>query len=339
MPKENKGIDIICSTLSPKNFDKMLTHCHVDVSFRARLPEKNQTITTPPPGYVGVYMYFMKSGLRFPVFNFLRVVLKYYRLHIAQIAPNGFCKIIAFVMLSRAFGIEPSIKLFRHFYVVMSSGDWVSFSLRHGLGDIIDDLPSSVKRWKPEFFFVTAAAFDKDMQFGDTQSRESDPPPKLTDFEKKLVKKMPRHPVKWAEPDEVLLGMADLSPAWKNAKKRPLLRVGDQVISLLDQLSRKSFEGTIEVTEGPLVPFSAPAEALTTAGASGSTEPIVLSESETLPDPKMTEGTAEADSRATSDISQTVVEDSSLKKVDKDRVSDNKSLGKRVAGTDDAVIP
>ena len=90
----------------------------------------------------------MKVGHQFPAFSFLGVILSDYKLRIGQITPNGFRKIMCFVLLHRALGIKLSLKTFRYFYVVMPSGDWVSISLRHGLDDMIEGLPSSIKQWK-----------------------------------------------------------------------------------------------------------------------------------------------------------------------------------------------
>lgn len=77
----------------------------------------------------------------------------YYQLHIAQITPNDFRKAICFALLCFALDILPSIIMFHYFYVTMSNSDWVSFSLRHGLVELCDGLPTSIKYWKEEFFF------------------------------------------------------------------------------------------------------------------------------------------------------------------------------------------
>lgn len=102
-------------------------------------------------GFVGVYQVFFKSGLCFPTFDFLEVILDYYHLHITQITPNAFQKIICFAMLCFALEIVPSITFFYYFYIPISNGDWISFSFHHGLVEIYDALPTSIKYWKEEY--------------------------------------------------------------------------------------------------------------------------------------------------------------------------------------------
>ncbi|CAH1422144.1 unnamed protein product [Lactuca virosa] len=117
-----------------------------------------------------------KFGLRLPAFDFLETVLDYYGLHIAQIAPNDFCKILCFTLLCVALDVSPTINLCCHFYITMSNGDWVSFSLCHGLVELCDGLPSSIKYWKEEFFFVHASAFSGPMVYDATADRAADRP-------------------------------------------------------------------------------------------------------------------------------------------------------------------
>ncbi|CAH1424442.1 unnamed protein product [Lactuca virosa] len=102
-------------------------------------------LLTPLKGFVGVYRVFIKSGLRLPAFDFLESVLDYYGLHIAQITPDGFRKILCFTLLCIALDVSSTINLFCHFYIPMSNGDWVSFSLLHGLVEICDGLSTSIK--------------------------------------------------------------------------------------------------------------------------------------------------------------------------------------------------
>ncbi|CAH1437387.1 unnamed protein product [Lactuca virosa] len=117
----------------------------IDPQFHPRLSDPWNTIVDAPEGFVGVYRVFLKSGLRLPAFGFLKTDLNYYNLHIAQITPNGFRKIVCFVMLCSALDVAPSITIFRHLYVPMSNEDWVSLSLCHGLVEICNGLPTSIK--------------------------------------------------------------------------------------------------------------------------------------------------------------------------------------------------
>ena len=103
---------------------------------------------------------------------------------------------MCFVLLHRALGLKLSLKKFRHFYVIMPSGDWVSISLRHGVDDMIEGLPSSIKHWKEEYFFVDAKALGKKLAITDDTPRGPDSPPVLTAAEMKIAERLSQHCVK-----------------------------------------------------------------------------------------------------------------------------------------------
>ncbi|KAL4556958.1 hypothetical protein LXL04_035127 [Taraxacum kok-saghyz] len=258
LSKENTTMDTITCSLTSDNLAEIRENFKLSAALKLELPSENQRIKTPLEGYVGIYHQFLKAGLRFPVFDFLKTVLSHYKLHIAQLAPNSFRKIICFVMLSRALGVTPSLILFRHFYVTLNTGDWVSFTRRQGVDDIGDCFPSSIKNWKPEFLFVDAKEFNADMSFGEHKNRTVDHPPELSAEQKQIVDQMVVNTVKWSDPDEVTLGMAGLSSYWTGRGKQPICLVGGKTVTLLDRLQRKKFKGTIEVTEGPISDFLGP---------------------------------------------------------------------------------
>ncbi|CAH1415716.1 unnamed protein product [Lactuca virosa] len=62
----------------------------------------------------------------------------------------------------------------------MSNGYWVSFSLRHGLMELCDGIPTFIKYWKEEFFFVHTSAFSGPMAYGASTDRVFDPVPELS---------------------------------------------------------------------------------------------------------------------------------------------------------------
>ncbi|KAL4581969.1 hypothetical protein LXL04_006503 [Taraxacum kok-saghyz] len=256
--KEVSTMENVFCSLTDDDLTEMRDNFKIDPSFRLVLPTPNQTIKNPPEGFVGIYHQFLKAGLRFPVFDFLKTVLSYYNLHIAQLAPNSFRKIICFVMLSRALGVPPNLTLFRPFYVTLNAGDWISFTRRQGVDDICDGIPSSIKRWKPEFIFVDAGEFSPSMVFGDHKNRVVDHPPDLTAAQQALIDQMVANPVKWSDPDELMLGMAGLSSHWTKLGKQPVFMVGGKVVTLLDRLQRMKFTGATEVREGPILDFLGP---------------------------------------------------------------------------------
>ena len=250
-----KGIDTIPSTLSPKNLEEIIRVYHIDPLFRPRLPKNGETMLTPPSGFVGVYNIFMRAGLRFPAFPFLRVILSHYRLRLGQITPNSFRKIMCFILLHRALGLKLSLTIFRYFYVLKPNGDWVTISLRQGMDDMIGGLPSSVRCWKDEYFFVSSEVLGKELvPADDAACGTMDSPPFLSPEEATVAELLSQHWVKWIDPDEIILAMAGLSPKWESMGKRPTLSAGGQAVSLLDRLMRKEYPHPLSITEDPFLP-------------------------------------------------------------------------------------
>ncbi|GJX06995.1 hypothetical protein Tco_0194927 [Tanacetum coccineum] len=71
-----------------------------------------------PTGKIGVYTRFFEyANFRLPLSTFLVNVLKLYRIHISQLSVIGAAKVSHFEILCRVHGFEPTVGLFRCFYV------------------------------------------------------------------------------------------------------------------------------------------------------------------------------------------------------------------------------
>ncbi|CAH1423253.1 unnamed protein product [Lactuca virosa] len=140
--KDISSIHIVMSKLTPQSLADITKKYDVDPQFQPCLSEPGTAIINAHEGFVSVYQVLFKSGLRFPTFDFLRVVLDYYDLHITQITPNGFRNIICFVMICPALDIVPTLM--------------------------------------DEFLFVRLSAFLGTMAYGISYDRAPDPTPELT---------------------------------------------------------------------------------------------------------------------------------------------------------------
>ncbi|CAH1437688.1 unnamed protein product [Lactuca virosa] len=145
--------------------------------------------------------------------------------------PNSFLKMTFFFMLYSALDIVRSLNLFCHFYVTMSSGGWLSYTLHHGLVNLGDGLTTSIKRWKEDFFFVHASTFAVHMTYGVSADRVADATPELSDDERDIIDRLFVNYVKWSDPNETMLGMASLSSHWNKLRKRPLHTIGGKLLS------------------------------------------------------------------------------------------------------------
>jgi len=272
MSREHRAAHNVPSTLTNQDLEEIVQQFHLPPNLDARLPEKGKFITAAPPGFVGVYHQYLVAGLRFPVNDFINEFLSFYHLHIAQISPNGFRKIIAFILSCRALGIPLDITLFRHFYLTSVSGDVVTFPLRQARKAICIGIPDSVKKWKEDFFLVRSGAFYEGMDFTLLKGRDPDTAPELTTEQSSFVNKLTSFVAKWTDPDEVLLGMADLSPVYLERNVRPRYMVDSKEMLLFHKLRRDRVRGEVVIQEGPHIDFVCPSEAQMTLEVSESSD-------------------------------------------------------------------
>ncbi|CAI9269753.1 unnamed protein product [Lactuca saligna] len=155
----------------------------------------DQPVNISPKGYVGVYTVFFSSGLRLPFFEFLNSIL-------------------GFVFI-----------LFRQFYVTMESGDWISFPLPSGVIEIHDGLPTSIKKWKTEFFFVDASSFKVAMHFESLINRDHGPNPELTVDDQYTIDRLVANYIKWYDPDDSILQLAIKSTRFLNAFSKNIIPI------------------------------------------------------------------------------------------------------------------
>ena len=237
MAKDTKNAATTLSTLTPKLLEDIIEKYKVPREYEPKLPSGKETIRTPPADFTGVYHYHVMSGLRFPLNNFITEVLNYYQIHLIQLVPNGFRKIISFILICRSLDIVPSLKLFRHFYKDSPSGDWISFSKRPNSVELCTGLPTSIKRWKPEFFFVKSEAYPASMALTDLSERPADVIPQLSDAELETVKLITENALWWVDPDEITLGLAGLSPSWDATDPKPSLLINGVEVGLAQRLT------------------------------------------------------------------------------------------------------
>ncbi|KAI3498712.1 hypothetical protein L1887_34491 [Cichorium endivia] len=225
MVKEKETMGITPSTLTQRSLDVIIESYLILREFSPTVPDSEITINRAGPGQIGVYYQFMLAGLRFPAFDFLGEITRSYQIHLSQISPNGFRKIVCFVMLCSALGIKPEIEVFRYFYCTMSSGDWIAFSSRSNRKELCGGTQDSIKKWKNEFFFVNEGAFPFGMEFGLTKGRPADLPPTLSETQGANAALLEDNAIMWKDPSEIILGMAGLSPSWNEKDPINLLNI------------------------------------------------------------------------------------------------------------------
>ena len=138
--------------ISQDAFEKVLRDCHIPPEVRPVRPDKGALIRFPPEGKIGVYTrLFDYVQYRLPLTKFFVGILTHYRINISQLNPLGTAKVSHFEVLCRVCDIEPSVSLFRCFYVKNKKNGWLSFGKRSD-NVCYTDVPDSLKNWQECFF-------------------------------------------------------------------------------------------------------------------------------------------------------------------------------------------
>nr|GFA14595.1 hypothetical protein [Tanacetum cinerariifolium] len=137
-----------------------------------------------PSGKIGVYTRFFEyANFRLPLSTFLVNVLRYYHIHISQLSVIGAAKVSHFEVLCRVHGFEPTVGLFRCFYVNSKNKGWMSFSKRPGSDAVCYTKPlDSLKNWNDRFFWVDAFACPASFPWNTSKGVPKDPFPKSSEF-------------------------------------------------------------------------------------------------------------------------------------------------------------
>lgn len=93
-------------------------------------PLPGSSITSPPPGKVGVYLKSLDVGLFLPLTDFWEEVLRKEGCSIQMLTPNTVNKVVAFEMIRYANGVLPDYFVFKYFFSFYCTGDKCTFSIR-----------------------------------------------------------------------------------------------------------------------------------------------------------------------------------------------------------------
>ncbi|GJY66822.1 hypothetical protein Tco_0469060 [Tanacetum coccineum] len=174
------SITDIKSTLTLKALKIFCDTYHIPDEVHPQIPTSNQTIHEMPAGKIGVYTRFFEyANFRLPLSTFLVNVLKHYRIHISQLSVISAAKVSHFEILCRVHGFEPTVGLFRCFYVNSKNKGWVSFGKRPGNTATCYTKPlDSLKNWNDRFFWVDAFACPASFPWNASTTVSKDPFPK-----------------------------------------------------------------------------------------------------------------------------------------------------------------
>ncbi|GJT77270.1 hypothetical protein Tco_1043995 [Tanacetum coccineum] len=183
-----------------------------------------------PTRKIGVYIRFFEfANFRLPLSTFLVNVLRHYRINLSQLSVIAAAKVSHFEILCRVHGIEPTVGLFRCFYVNSKNKGWMSFSKRPDSDAVCYTKPlDSLKRWNDHFFWVNSFACPASFLWHTDKNVSRDPFPKSAEFSADDYAVLVAHPApfqKFPEPFLCLIGMSQYILEiryWTRGKLTPL---------------------------------------------------------------------------------------------------------------------
>ncbi|GJU89092.1 hypothetical protein Tco_1301515 [Tanacetum coccineum] len=141
-------------------------------------------------------------------------MLRYYHIHISQLSVIGAAKVSHFEILCYVHGFEPTVGLFRCFYVNSKNKGWISFSKRQGNDAICYTKPlDSLKSWNDRFFWVDTFACPASFPWNSSKSVPKDPFLKSSEFNAEHYATLVAYPDpfhKYPEPFLCLIGISQM---------------------------------------------------------------------------------------------------------------------------------
>ena len=97
-------------------------YCQLEITYGlsslegVEFPSPGSSISSPPPGKIGVYLKTLDTGIRFPLTDFQEEVLQKDGCSLQMLTPNAVNKVVAFEMICRANGYLPDYFVFKFFF-------------------------------------------------------------------------------------------------------------------------------------------------------------------------------------------------------------------------------
>ncbi|GKG05274.1 hypothetical protein Tco_0325360, partial [Tanacetum coccineum] len=129
-------------------------------------------------------------------------------------------------MYCRALNITLTVPLFRVFYKLCKQGNWFSFqnNVGKGLKPCIRGAPTSLKKWKDNFFLIDRPAAPIAMSWRHHDSSVADVLPGPSEYNAADVATLLEVPILLHKPYNSLLYVAGLSPTWKGLGHVPIIK-------------------------------------------------------------------------------------------------------------------
>ncbi|GJS75411.1 gypsy type transposase [Tanacetum coccineum] len=186
---------------------------HILDTVHPELPGSNQRIRNNPAGKIGVYIRFFDfANFLIPLSQFLVDVLAYFHINLSQLSVIAAAKVSHFEILCRVHGYEPTVGLFRRFYVNSKNKGWMSFSKRSDTAPVCYTKPlDSLKHLNDSFFWVDSSVFPLFIPWQTKKTLTRDPSPTAAEFSAETCDFLATHQAlfrKFSEPFLCLVGIS-----------------------------------------------------------------------------------------------------------------------------------
>ncbi|MFS7945284.1 hypothetical protein Hanom_Chr06g00522421 [Helianthus anomalus] len=124
------GRSMIRSVLTAKDLESFIDTYKIPEHFSPTLPGPDDSTECTPNRIVLYTLAFSSCGVRYPLSSFKIDLLCHFKVHLSQLHPLGFMRVVHFELSCVAVFGESSIPLFYMFYKLISDGDWFTFATR-----------------------------------------------------------------------------------------------------------------------------------------------------------------------------------------------------------------
>ncbi|GKA55562.1 hypothetical protein Tco_0754634 [Tanacetum coccineum] len=161
------SIASIKCVLTQEHLDAICAKYFIPEEVHPQLPSFDATMHERPTGKVGMYTrFFDYANYRIPFSNFFVSVLTHLRILLSQLSVFLSAKVSHFEIMCRVCNINPSVGLFRYFYMHNYKNGWFSFTKRPNVRACYSKNLDSVKNWNDHFFWVDEFVVPANARFG-----------------------------------------------------------------------------------------------------------------------------------------------------------------------------
>ncbi|GJY05982.1 hypothetical protein Tco_0371922 [Tanacetum coccineum] len=161
------SITSIKCVLSQEHLDTICAKYFIPEEVHPQLPSFDATMHERPAGKVGMYTrFFDYANYHIPFYTFFVSVLTHFRIPFSQLSVFGSAKVSHFEILCRVCNINPSVGMFRYFYIHNYKNGWIGFTKRPNVRACYSKNLDSVKNWNDHFFWVDEFVVPANARFG-----------------------------------------------------------------------------------------------------------------------------------------------------------------------------